>query len=135
MDPHSPTGAGGGCKRAGATGTRRLCEAPGGPSFSEKAKNRESRVVGGTEQRKGAQVVPPALLQASVRGNPGRRGMGECRRKTNFGAGKQQHRGRGIRRNQDVGEGKGTGGTEGRGAGSVGPREAQAGLIIYSGKT
>lgn len=40
MDPHSLTGAGGGCKRAGATGTRRLWEAPGGPSFG-KAKNKE----------------------------------------------------------------------------------------------
>lgn len=41
-----------------------------------KVKNRQSKVVGRAKQRKGAQVVPPALLQAPVRSNPGRRGMG-----------------------------------------------------------
>ena len=87
MDPHSPTGARGGCKRAGATGTRRLCEAPGGPGFSEKSRTESPRWLAALNTRKGTQVVPPALLQAPVRSNPGRRGLGEWRWRQTWGQG------------------------------------------------
>lgn len=53
--------------------------------------------------------------------------MGEYRRKTDFGAGKQQHRCMYSGRDHGVREGKGARSTEERGAGIAGPREAQAG--------
>lgn len=44
-------------------------------------------MVGRTKQRKGARVVPPALLQAPVRSNPGRIGLGEWRWRETWGQG------------------------------------------------
>lgn len=58
MDPHSPTGARGGCKRAGATGTRRLCEAPGGPSFSEKSRTESPRWLAALNRGRGPRWCP-----------------------------------------------------------------------------
>lgn len=59
MDPHSPTGAGGGCKRAGATGTSRLCEAPGGPCFSEKPRTESPEWLEGQSRGRGPRWCPP----------------------------------------------------------------------------
>lgn len=54
--------------------------------------------------------------------------MGECRRKIDFGARKQQHKHMHTGKDRDVREEKGAGGMKEEGQGLWGPREAQAGL-------
>lgn len=52
---------GGGCKRAGATGTSRLCEAPGGPCFSEKPRTESPERLEGRSRGRGPRWCPPSL--------------------------------------------------------------------------
>lgn len=125
-DPHSPTGTGGGCKRAGATGTSRLCEAPGGPCFSEKPRTESPERLEGRSRGRGPRWCPPSLplsltlereeawgsVERSQTSGPGKSSTDAC---TQGGIGMW-------------GKGKGSEGTEDRGAGSAGPREAQTGL-------
>lgn len=89
VDLHSPTGAGGGSKKGGGDRnmTRRLCEAPGGPSFSEKPRTESPGWLEGQSRGRGPRWCPLAILHHSLLLR-GRRGMRGCGRETDFWAGK-----------------------------------------------
>ena len=87
MDPHSPTGARGGCKRAGATGTRRLCEAPGGPSFSEKSRTDSPRWLAGLNRGRGPRWCPRPSFRPLLEATQGEEAWGEWRWRQTWGQG------------------------------------------------
>lgn len=115
MDPHSPTGARGGCKRAGATGTRRLCEAPGGPSFSEKSRTESPRWLAALNRGRGPRWCPRLSFRPLLEATQGEEAWGGVEMETDLGAGKQQHGYLHTGRDQGVRAGKEAGRTEGEG--------------------
>lgn len=76
VDPHSPTGARGGCKRAGATGTIRLCEAPGGPSFSEKSRTESPRWLAALNRGRGPGWCPRPSFRPLLEATQGEEAWG-----------------------------------------------------------
>lgn len=106
--PTQPNRRWGWLQRAGATGTSRLCEAPGGPGFSEKPRTESPEWLEGQSRGRGPRWCPPSphLLPASPLREKRHRGVWKVAR---LGARKQPHRCVRTGRDQDVGKGQGSG--------------------------